>query len=122
MKVHPQIIAKNNVPAFIVLPYKEYEAILEALEDREDIEAVQSFRAGTEETIPFELLQSITNGASAIQVFREFRKITQATLAKQIGISRQYLCQIEKNERKGGIEVLKKIAAALDIDIDLLIS
>jgi DNA-binding XRE family transcriptional regulator len=122
MKIHPQIIVKNNIPVFIVLPYKEYEGLLDSLEDQEDIEEVQLFHTGSKETIPFELLQSITNGESAVRVFREFRKISQTTLAKQIGISRQYLCQIEKNERKGRAEILKKIADTLDVDIDLLVS
>ena len=37
MKIHPQVISQKGMPAFIVLPYKEYEALLNRLEDIEDI-------------------------------------------------------------------------------------
>ena len=120
MKIHPQIIIKNNLPEFIVLPYKEYDNLLNALEDKEDIKAVKDFHSNNQKTIPFELLQSIANGKNAIRVFREFRKISQIKLAEQAGISRQYLCQIENGTRKGSHKVLKRIADILDVDIDLL--
>ncbi len=53
--------------------------------------------------------------------FRDFRKISQAALAAKVGISRQYLCQIESNQRKGSSRILKKIADALGVDVALLI-
>ena len=120
--IHPQIITKNSVPEFIVLPYKEYGLLLDALEDQEDIKSIQEFHKTDAETIPFELLKSITDkGKNAVTAFREFRKISQAVLASKAGISRQYLCQIESGQRKGSGSVLKKIASVLDIDVDLLI-
>jgi DNA-binding XRE family transcriptional regulator len=122
MMIHPQIITKNRIPEFIVLPYKEYELLLDALEDQEDIKAIQEFHETGAETIPFDLLKSIMDkGKNAVTAFREFRKMSQAVLASKVGISRQYLCQIENGQRKGSSSILKKIAIVLDIDVDLLI-
>jgi DNA-binding XRE family transcriptional regulator len=123
MKIHPQMITKNNLPEFVVLSYKEYEQLLEALEDQEDIEEVNEFHATGGATIPFEILRAITDkGQNAVRAFREWRNISQAALAKKISISRQYLCQIENNQRKGNSRTLKKIATILDVDVALLIS
>ena len=121
MNVHPQIIIKNNSPEFVVLPYKEYGALLDILEEVEDIKAVQEFHEEEQETIPFTLLKAISDGNSPVRVFREFRNLSQAALAKEVGISRQYLCQIEKKERHGSSKILKSIASVLRIDLELLI-
>lgn len=122
MMIHPQIIKKNSLPEFVVLPYKEYGMLLDALEDQEDIKAVQEFHETDAETIPLELLKLVSDKEkNAVHAFREFRKISQTALASKIKISRQYLSQIESGQRKGSSAVLKKIADALNIDVDMLI-
>lgn len=121
MRMHPQIISKNNIPIFVVLPFAEYETILETIEDRGDHAAIQEFHNNPQPTIPWELLQTINKGANSVRVFREFRKISQTELAKRAGISRQYLCQIESKKRQGTSKILQKIAKILDIDIELII-
>jgi len=122
MMIHPQIITKNSMPEFIVLPYKEYEFLLDALEDQEDIKEIKEFRKSKGDTIPFELLKLIVNKEkNAVHTFRDFRKMSQATLASKVEISRQYLCQIESGQRKGSSAILKKIASILNVDVDLLI-
>lgn len=35
---------------------------------------------------------------------------TQMAMAKKLGITEQYYCQIEKDKRKCGVELIKKIA------------
>jgi DNA-binding XRE family transcriptional regulator len=122
MMIHPQVITKNSIPEFVVLPYKEYGLLLDALENQRDIKSIQEFHETGAETIPFELLKSIADKEkNAALAFREFRKISQSALASKVNISRQYLSQIESGQRKGSSSILKKIASALDIDVDLLI-
>ena len=53
-----------------------------------------------------------------IAMARKARQLTQAELAKQAGIKQAYVSQIESGERKGTTTVLRKLAAALDCDID----
>ena len=57
----------------------------------------------------------------AIKTCREYRKMNQATLAKEIGLSRSYLCLIELNKREPNLQVLQKIAEALKISLPILI-
>lgn len=44
--LHPEILRKDGNPEFVVLPYDEFEAIQELLEERED---QQAFREAKQE-------------------------------------------------------------------------
>lgn len=48
-------------------------------------------------------------------------EITQVALAKKIGVSKQFLSDVEHNRRDVGISFAKKIAEALDYSIEPLI-
>lgn len=123
MRIHPQIVTKNSLPEFVILPYEEYEKLITLLEDQEDIEGAKEFSQNNEETIPFEILRNIANRKNAIRQFRELRGMSASELARKIGVSRQYINQLEKgsSKGKGSAIVLKKIASALNISIELLI-
>src|SRR3989338_928622 len=110
MKVHPQIISQNGQPLFVVLPYKEYQHMLAALEEAEDIEAIELFAQDTTERFPLALVERIASGESAIKVFREYRELSQSDVAKRVGVSKQYISQIENKERTGTVKLLKRIA------------
>ncbi|QIJ42600.1 helix-turn-helix transcriptional regulator [Rhizobium leguminosarum] len=105
-----------------VIPEAEYQRMIEALEDRTDAEAVRLFKQrladGEEELMPAEFANRIINGESKIKVWREFRGITARRLAENAEISAGFLSQIEKGERDGSFETIKKIAAALNISVD----
>ncbi|MCK5502230.1 MAG: helix-turn-helix transcriptional regulator, partial [Tritonibacter mobilis] len=47
---------------------------------------------------------------------RAEKGMTQAELAKLVGVSRPYLTQIETNKRKLSLELQKQIAEALGVD------
>jgi len=117
MKIHPQIISQKGQPAFVVLPYKEYQAILESLEDIEDIEAVKAAETDKSERLPLDIVEKIAS-ENPIKVLREYRKISQVELANRAHVSRQYISQIESGERTGTAKLLKKIALALNVDLD----
>ena len=42
MSTHPQIIGKNNNKEFVVLPYEEFLAIREELEDFQDLKDLRN--------------------------------------------------------------------------------
>jgi len=121
MNFNPQIINKDNIPEFVVLPCEEYDELIRLLEDKEDLKAIDEFHANNEETFPAELVEKLAQGESPIKVFREWRNFSQATLAKEVNVSRQYLNQIERKVRVGNVKTLKKIAEKLKVTIDLLI-
>jgi PHD/YefM family antitoxin component YafN of YafNO toxin-antitoxin module len=46
MELHPQILQKNGKNEFVVLPYEEFEAIRELIEDYEDLRDLREAKAG----------------------------------------------------------------------------
>ena len=120
-----QVLEKDGRPAFVVLPIEEWyalEARLEALEDIKEATAIrQAIDSGQEETVPAELVDRMLDGESPIKVWREYRGLNQATLAKHSGVSSAYISQIEAGKKSGAVDTLKRIAEALNVDLDDLI-
>ncbi|MFQ5673983.1 MAG: helix-turn-helix domain-containing protein [Nitrospinales bacterium] len=52
---------------------------------------------------------------------RKPAELTQSKLAERVGLDQSYINQIEKGKRKGTAKNLKKIADALNIEVDSLI-
>ena len=121
MKFHPQLISQKGIPVFAVLPYKEYQTLIEALEDLEDIADFEASKHDTSEYFPFELVKELADGKNPVKAFREYRKYSQSKLAKLAGITKQYISQIENGERAGATKTMKKIAKALKVDLSDLV-
>lgn len=120
-----QIIAKHGQPEWAVLPYAEYEALVEAAEMLADVQAYDEAKArlaAGEEIVPAEVVYALLDGANPIAVWRKHRGLTQQALAGQAGISKAYLSQLESGKRSGAAEVLARIAHALRVDLDDLVS
>ncbi len=60
MSIHPQIIEKAGKKEFVVLPYEEFVAMQEALEDYEDLKALREAKAESvgEDTVPYSSIRS----------------------------------------------------------------
>lgn len=41
MSIHPQVIEKNGIKEFVVIPYEEFLAIRDELEDYEDLKILR---------------------------------------------------------------------------------
>ena len=120
-----QIITTPQGERLVVVPESEWIAIQEALEDREDIAAIDEFQrklaAGKEEFISSDMLDRLLAGESTIRVWREHRGMTAAALAEKADVSAAYLSELEGRKKTGSIAALKRIAAALDLTVDDLI-
>ncbi len=93
----------------------------EAAEEAADLAAYEEARAREEEAFPLDVAERLVAGVHPIKVLREYRGMTQAELARQVGLSPMYISQIETGRRGGSTKALRRIAAALDIDLaDLL--
>lgn len=117
-----QIITQNGKPAFVVVPIEEWQRIERILEDRADAAAVREYWANpSQEALPEEVVRALAvDRGNPVKVLREYRGLTQAALARQIGTSPVYLSQIERGARLAGRKLLGKLAIALRVDIDLL--
>ena len=95
----------------VVLPVEEYESLIEI---REFDQAV----ASGGEIIPDELVTRLLGDESKLKVWRQYRKLTQQQLADRTKLSKEYISMLESGKRTGNIETLKKLAAALNLDLD----
>lgn len=122
--MNAQIIERNGKPEWAVIPFKNYLEMLEQLEMLQDIRDYDEIKAGiangTIELIPSEVVYAILDGQNPIQVWREFRGLSQHDLAEKAGISVPYLSQLEHGKRRGTLEVLSAIGKALGVGLDEL--
>lgn len=117
-----QFITSPTGERLVVLAEADYQALVEAAEDAEDLATVRRFReklaSGEEELLPAEMVDRILDGENPIRVWREHRGLSVKTLAEKAGITPAYLSQVETGKRDGTVETLKKLAAALDVTLD----
>ncbi len=103
------IIRQNGLPAFAVIPWDEYQALLEANGKEADV------------YFPHEVVKANARGSSLIKAWREYKGMTQKELAQKIGIKQPALARMEKQgvtPRRGS---LVKLAKALGIVPEQLI-
>ncbi len=116
-----QIIEKDGRPEWAIVPFENYQQLVEQAEMAQDVQdyddALRAIEAD-EELVPSEVLYAILDGANPIRVWRKHRDLTQKALAERAGISKPYLSQIEAGKRTGTIEVLTRIAEALGLLLD----
>ena len=116
-----QVIEKDGKPEWAVIPYQEYERLVEEAEMLQDIRAYDEARKAIEEgeeLVPSQVTYAILDGENPVRVWREHRRLTQQQVAETAGISVPYLSQIESGKRKGTVEVLSAIAKALGLSLD----
>jgi DNA-binding XRE family transcriptional regulator len=109
---------QNGNPAFAVLPIHEYERLLEVADEAAGIRAYDAYKATQPETFPDEVASRLLNGEHPVKVYREHRGMTQTQLAEVAGLRQAYVSQIEAGSRISTIDVLKRIAEALRVDLE----
>jgi DNA-binding XRE family transcriptional regulator len=116
-----QVIEKDGKPEWAVLPYEEYERLVEEAEMLQDVraydEAKKSVAAG-EELVPSEVTYAILDGGNPVRVWREHRGMSRKRLAEASGLSTSYLSQVESGKRKPSLEALAAIAKELGLEPD----
>lgn len=100
-------------------PMNDYR---EMLEDIRDYDAAMQATAAGEELVPAGVVYALLDGENPVRVWRLHRGLTQVEVAERAGISTAYLSRIESGTRAGTTDVLSKIAAALNLTLDDLVS
>ena len=121
-----QIIEKDGKPEYAVVPFKDYQRLLELAEDAEDIAAADAAKAeldrGEDEVIPSEIARRLIDGKEhPLKVWREYRGLTQEALAEQVESTKSYISQIEAGKKSGSVALIKRLAASLNVDMDDLV-
>jgi DNA-binding XRE family transcriptional regulator len=89
-------------------------------EDIGDIAAFDAAMERDEEAFPIVLLDAIEAGGNPIKAFRKYRGMKPSELARMTNISPAYLSQLESGAREGSVKMVKAIAVALNVPMDLL--
>ena len=120
-----QVIEKNGQIEWAIVPYEEYQKLLDARQMLADIRAYDAAKASIqagEELIPSKVVYALLDGENPIRLWREHRILTQQQLAEKAGISKPYLSQLESGKRNDTTEVLSNIAQALNVDLEDLLA
>jgi hypothetical protein len=111
-----------------ILPREQYERLLRrAAEADEDagterlIAKAQREIASGAALLPKAVVDRLAAGENAVRVIREWRGHTQMWLADyKLNIGQGHLSDIETGRRKGTVAVLRQIADALEVPLDLI--
>jgi len=124
--VNIQIIEREGKPEWAILPYEEFLQLVEQAEMLQDIsdydQIVNAVEKGEEETVPAELAYALIEGENPIKTWREYRRLNQKQLAEAAGISIPFLSQIESGKRKASTKIMVKLAKALQVMLDDLVT
>lgn len=104
-----QVITQNGKPAFAVIPWDEYQKLLQSQTDDSDI------------WFPNDVVKANVRGESLIKAWREHLGLTQEALAEMAGIKQPALARLEKAESNPRNATLKKLADAMEISVEQLI-
>lgn len=104
----------------VTLSKTEYEALLERLEDLEDIAAAR--KTEHDQRWPHEIVVRLMSGTEPpLRILRAHRGMTQAALAEKTGLKQGYISELESGRKAGSPQALRALARALDADVDDLI-
>lgn len=117
-----QVIEKDGRPEWAVIPYALFQKLLADAEVAKDVAEYREAKLQDDGfRIPHEIMARELDGECPVKLWREHRSFTQEALAKEAGISKPYLSQIESSRRRGSVVVLSALARALQVPLDILI-
>jgi DNA-binding XRE family transcriptional regulator len=111
----------------VILTRAEYEALIEQIEDAEDLATTAAAEAreaalgkgmARADHLPITLVKRLLEGEHPIRVWRAHRGLTREALAEQAGIAPSYLTEIETRKKPGSFDAMIKLATALQISVD----
>lgn len=106
----------------VILPAEDYARLLELAEDARDLAiaeaALENLRSGKAELLDETEVREYLAAPTPLSFWRKRRGLTQAALANEVGISQAYLAQIERGKRVGDIQLYRRLASALRLEIE----
>lgn len=100
-----QIIKQNGIPAFAVIPYKDYMAMLPEKEESDSVPQRVAEKA-------------ILKDIPLIKAWRLHLGMTQKEVATRAGITQAALSQMERAEQPNRTATLEKLATALGLSVE----
>ena len=106
----------------VTIPKDEHLRLKAIEEDMADlnsaVDILARVKAETEELIPSAVVDRLLAGDAPLTVWREHRELSQAELVRRSGVNRIQIIDIEAGRKTGSATTLKKLATALQVDMD----
>jgi DNA-binding XRE family transcriptional regulator len=122
----PVMTKAPNGDEIVILSRDEYDRLIAADEDMKDAKTarriIEQIASGEETVLSEAELDEFLKAKTPLSFWRKKRRLTQADLAKATGIAQGFISEIESGQKPGTPATLKKIAQALNVKIDDLIS
>ena len=110
-------LVREVLPDYALITRRRLERI-EDIEDDADLAALDA-RGGV--YLSQELVDRMIAGDSPLRIFRLHRGLTLDALAAKVGVTKGFLSLVENGHKGLSVDVLKKAAAALEVDLDDLV-
>ena len=121
----PQRVQTPSGEEMVVIPRAEYDALRDAAADFEDALAAERslarIAAGKVELIPDSEVDAYLDSPTPLAFWRKKRALTQAALAKTVGVTQAYLSEIESGKKEARVGVLKELSTTLKVSVDELV-
>jgi len=114
----PQIITSPSGEELVVLPRDDYENLVDALAVRK-VDA--ALAAGSEELLSAEETAALVGAPVPLAFWRKKRGKTQSQLALEIGVSQNFLSDLERGKATGDVTLYAKLARCLGVQIEDLV-
>ncbi len=123
----PKPVAVNGDT--VVFAKADWNAYVEQLEDRDDIQASQQHDAWATSVGPDEArrlsysadeAERIIDGAPPLTIWRERAGLSQRALAEKAGVSSSYLAEVEGGKKPGSVSFLGRVARVLSVPMEML--
>jgi DNA-binding XRE family transcriptional regulator len=98
-----------------ILPAEEYEDMRDALTHAT---AMADYRAGREEALTLEEVDALLAAPTPLALWRAKRGLTQAALAKAARTTQPHIADLESGKHSGSLDLMARIAKALQVKID----
>ena len=114
----------------VTLRRADFEMMLEAIEDADDVAALRAAEAREKEIgkkvaradhLPVELVMRLMAGEHPVRIWREQRGLSPKALADRAGMARSYLVEIEGRRKPGSVAAYRRLADALGVSVDDLL-
>lgn len=109
----------------VTIDRTEYGRLIAADEMLADIitfdRMTNDLRNGKDELVSEAFSNRILDGESPLKVFRELRNLSKTALARQAGVHRVQITDIESGKSNGSVATMRKLAEALSVLVDDLV-
>jgi DNA-binding XRE family transcriptional regulator len=102
----------------VTMSAEEYQDLIDA---RDAEAAMRAVAAGTLPTLSGADVDAYLEAATPLAFWRKHRGLTQADMAREIGVSQPYLAQLENGQREGSVSVYQRLARRLGLSVDELL-